>query len=265
MTGQVPGLRYQHHADSCLLRRLHQWADTKGSLAVGDVANLAAGAELVVRELGLQRGNHPAWELTLDEREHRDERLFGREATPGHRMDMGPVDDRADERILRGQHRNVAEAPERPIVARRLQTHAHPQRFDLGDHRIEPGSDPIHEDVGLLGVVGPEVGDDHRRRQRLAQFHRVLQGGQGLTPTVLVGQGQAGEVGSVHREPDVTFDGQLAECLATLLLPGKAVDEGQLEGPMTLCHQLIEELLIGDVLGGQAGDPEADAAHSRRL
>ena len=107
------------------------------------------------------------------------------------------------------------------------------------------------------------MGDDHRRRQCLAQLHRVLQGSQRLTPTVLVGQGQSGEIGRMDREPDVTFGGQLAECLTPLLLPGETIDEGELEGPMTLGHQVIEELLIRDILRGQAGDPESDAAHQR--
>ncbi len=54
---------------------------------------------------------------------------------------------------------------------------------------------------------------------------------------------------------------QLTKALTALLLPGKAVDEGQLQGAMTLLDDLVEESGIV-AIGRESGDSEANAAHA---
>jgi hypothetical protein len=74
----------------------------------------------------------------------------------------------------------------------------------------------------------------------------VLQGGQRLTPSVLLGKGQPGEVWSVDRESNIPFGSKGTECLTPLLLPREALDERQLEGPVAFGHEVVEILLVCD-------------------
>jgi hypothetical protein len=74
----------------------------------------------------------------------------------------------------------------------------------------------------------------------------VLQGSERLPPPIFLREGQAGEIGSMDGETDVPLGGESAESLTSFLLPGKAFDEWQLVGAMTLRHELVEILLVSD-------------------
>jgi hypothetical protein len=65
----------------------------------------------------------------------------------------------------------------------------------------------------------------------------------------------------MDREPDVALGGESTELLTTLLLPGKAIDEGQFQSAVALFDQLVEELLITQIFGWEPGDAKADTAH----
>ncbi len=86
------------------------------------MSDLARLSELVIRELRLQRLDHPSGEALPDESEDRLEGVFPGEAPSGHGMDVGPVDHRADEPVFVGELGDVPEASEGALLAGCLQT-----------------------------------------------------------------------------------------------------------------------------------------------
>ena len=90
----------------------------------------------------------------------------------------------------------------------------------------------------------------------------MLQSVSGLGALVLLGDGQADEVGGVDGEADVALGGQVSEGLAPLLLPGETLVEGQLEGAVALGDESVEELLVVYPVGGEMGYPETQRGHA---
>jgi hypothetical protein len=74
----------------------------------------------------------------------------------------------------------------------------------------------------------------------------VLQSSERLPTPVFLGERQAGEIGSVDREPNVPLGGKGPESLTALLFPGEPFDERQFQGAMTLRHELVEVLPVCD-------------------
>ena len=112
----LAGLRYHHHGDAGLDRRLDQVAHLERTGPVRDVLHLAVLVEQVVGELGLQRGHHPRRKGFLDEAEDGGKRLLRCERPAGHGVDVSPVDDGPDKGVLAGEHRDIAQSAERSIV-----------------------------------------------------------------------------------------------------------------------------------------------------
>jgi hypothetical protein len=73
------------------------------------VADFSLRPELVVAELGMQRVDGPTRKLVAEERDHRQEGVGFDERTARNGMDVSPVDDRPDERVLGSEQCDVAE------------------------------------------------------------------------------------------------------------------------------------------------------------
>ncbi len=153
VTRHVPGLGDEHHRHVHLFYRLEQRADPERPLPVGDMSDLTGGAELVVGELSLEGGDHPAGEAVPHEGENRHEGLFGDEPAIGHGVDVGPVDHRPHEGVLRCELGDVPEAAELAPLAGGLEAEAHAQRVDLWGDDVDAGADPSHQSFRVL-VVG---------------------------------------------------------------------------------------------------------------
>ncbi len=220
--------------------------------------HLAVLVEQVVGELGLQRGHHPRREGFLDEAEDGGKCLLRCERPAGHGVDVGPVDDGPDKGVLAGEHCDITQGAEGSIVPPGLQTEPHTEFLDLRTDVLQPGTDPVHQLGGrpLMGVA--EVGADHRGAERPPQLHRVLEGGEALLGLVLFLDGEHGEVGSVHREPDVTLRRQLAETGAPPLLPWEPGDKRKLQRPVPPPRQVVEKRLVVGPLRWDPRNAESD-------
>ena len=202
--------------------------------------------------------HHPRREGFLDEAEDRGEGLLRGERPAGHGMDVRPVHDGPDKGVLAGEHGDVTQGAEGSIVPPGLQTETNTEFLDLGSHVLQPGTDPVHQLGGrpLMGVA--EVGADHRGTERPSQLHRVLEGGEALFCLVLLLDGEHGEVGSVHREPDVPLRRQFPETGAPPLLPWEPGDKGKLQRPVPPRHQVVEKRLVVGPLRRDPRNAEPD-------
>ncbi len=208
----------------------------------------------------MERVDRPARELGAEELDDRGEGLLRGEGPTRLGVDVGPVDDRADERELAGDERDVAERPECPLRAGGLQAEGDTEVAHLGLDPAEPFGDELVELLG--GALADEagVGDDGVRAERLPQLHRVLEGRQGRRPPLLVVDGEHGEIRRVDRHGEAAGGGRLAELAAPSLLPREALDERELHGCVVAFGERVEPGAIVDVFRRHPGDPEADHA-----
>jgi hypothetical protein len=91
---------------------------------------------------------------------------------------------------------------------------------------------------------GPEVRDDRGRPQLGAELDRVLYGGATLHGSILVLNGEDGEIRGVNRQLDTQSGGCFTELCASALLPREPFDERQLERGIPAGDDRFEKSLV---------------------
>ena len=234
-------------------------AHPQGPFAIGKVTYFTPCIEEVVGELGLERVDHPAREALPDEPDDRLESRRGSQGSAGLGMDVSPVDDRADEVELFGQQGDVAQGPEVAFGPAGLEAEPDSHVFDLRGDPPQPLLDHLGELLRIPPLGRAEVGADDPAPEGAAELHRVLERGQTLLGPVLVLDREDREIGSMDRNPDVPFVGQLAELPTPRFFPRKRGDECQLVCVVPAFDQAVEKRgVVLRLTRRQAGNAKPD-------
>ena len=224
--------------------RLRQRGGPQSPLPVGKVPYLPRLPEKHIAEMGVEGIQHPGREVVPQKTEHLRERLRRAEAAPGDGVQVRPIHHRTDERKLRGQQGDVAQAAQLVGFARRLQTQPHPQMGDFAAHPVQMLPNAGEDAVGGFVPQRPQMGHHQPGVQLRPQFYGVLHGGAAPLGPLLVGDGERGEVGGVGGEANAPFGGGDGERGAAFFLPREAFGKRQLKGLMAPFRQPVQKLPV---------------------
>ena len=213
------------------------------------MADLTRRPELVVRELCMEGVDRPPGKIRLQKLDHRNERFRGSEGTGRLRMYVGPVDNGPDEGKFGSDEGNVAQRAEGSVGPARFEAERHTQVADLVFYTAETlGNQFVKVVRRPLGDV-TQVGNNRVTAERLHQLHRVLDGRDGFFPSHFVLNREHCEVRRVNRHGESPLGGQFAECLTSPLIPGKSIDERELQSAVAGSDETIEPLSVVDFFG----------------